>query len=422
MIICLLISDKTSKYKRIFGDRYKTDYSELIMYSGVKNFLSRHKRKLVVGGVIAGGIIAVRYAQRKLLQYQEDKTREFIDRTRRAQHFETTERTCNQAIMGLAPNLIDRILKCLDTDPLLEKLRSNPDNKIELWNDVKILVFSRLTALVYICSMLVVTLRIQFNILGGYLYKDTISNDSIIPNDVQQHYVALVQYLLKDGIETLCNMIQGKARHVLSTIDLSHKLTLAETEQIFWSIQLAVNSDAMDPNSNIAMYVFSADVTQISTNPIFNQMYTETVDMLESDEISALNTNNVSRGFSIVMDNIADFYSKPLNGVNSNALIRPANVDVSVPSTSKASLNANYITEIHDNGVNTIDANDTSITNINAVTMPLPKLIPIINGLAKQHFNSTSKPPGLSTSLVTLYLISDKIKMLGANVYEVFSQ
>lgn len=398
------------------------------MFSGVRNFLNRHKRKFLVSGVvIAGGALALRYAQRKLIEYQETKAREFIERTRRTQHFEATERTCNQAIMGLAPNLIDRILKCLDTDPLLEQLRGNPDNKIELWNEVKVLAFSRLSALVYACSMLVVALRIQFNLLGGYLYKDTVNGDINISNEVQQHYVALVQHFLKDGTDVLCNLVQTKARQVLATYDLKQRLTLADTEQIFWSIQMAVNSDAGDPNSKLAVYVFPTDVTQISTNELFAKMYTETVDMLESDEISALCSNNVSRGFSIVMDNIADFYAKPVNGINNNKINGMAKIvevtdvdDVSmvVPSTSKAALNSHPIAPDSAQNLDSI----INLANINTVTIPLPKLIPIVNGLAKQQFSNTAKPQGLSTSLITLYLISDKVKMLGANVYEVFSQ
>lgn len=387
------------------------------MFSGMKNFLSRHRRKFFVSGVVvAGGVLAIRYAQRKLLEYQESKAREFFERTRRSQHFDTTERTCNQAIMGLAPNLIEQILRSLETDRILEELRKNPKNKIELWNEVKILSFSRLTALVYACSMLVITLRVQFNVLGGYLYKDTVNGEEKINTDVQQNYVALIQYFLRDGVELLCNLVQSKVRQVLSSYDLNQKLTLAETEQIFWSIQMAVNSDANDPSSQLASYVYPIEPSQYSVNPLFTKMFTETVDMLESDDTSSLNTNNVSRGFSIVMDNIADFYMKPINGIITNGNIKTVSDDaVALPSTSKTALNSS--TELT-NGAN----GDTNLPNINAITIPLPKLIPIVNGLAKQQFSNSSKPPGLSTSLVTLYLISDKVKILGANVYEVFCQ
>lgn len=393
------------------------------MFAGVRNFLNRHKRKfLVSGAVIAGGVVALRYGQRKLIEYQEAKAREFIERTRRTQHFESTERTCNQAIMGLAPNLIDRILRCMDTDPLLEQLRHSPENKIDLWNEVKILAFSRLTALVYACSMLVITLRIQFNLLGGYLYKDTVGGDVLISNEVQQHYVALVQHFLKEGTDELCKLVESKVRQVLVTYDLTQKLTLADTEQIFYSIQMAVNSDARDPNSSIAWFVFPSDVSNINVDELFTKMYTETLDMLESDEISALSSTNVSRGFSIVIDSIADFYAKPVNGMKKNGLkkiVEVTETTQSQPLTNGSTDHAEPSTSTAET-VNGFD--DHHLVNVNAVTIPLPKLIPIVNGLAKQQFSSNATPPGLSTSLVTLYLISDKIKMLGANVYEVFSQ
>lgn len=382
------------------------------MFSSMRNFFYRHRRKFIVGGtVFAGSLLALRYAQRKLIEYHEAKAKEFLERTRRTQHFETTERTCNQAIMGLASNLTDQILQHLDADRFVAELRQNPSNKIELWNLVKVLAISRLCALVYASSMLVITLRIQFNILGGYLYKDLIGGNAAITADIQQHYVALVQHFLRDGCQSLCQLIQTKVEQVLQTYDLSRKLTLAETEQMFWSIQMAINSDSKDPNNCLAEYVYPQDLSAYTSNPLFHQLYDETIDMLECGETSTLNAHNASRGFSIVMDQVADFYFKSslnddvvANGIDAN---HNNGIDESVPSTSKTSLDVK------------IDANPT---NINAIHIPLPKLIPIFNGLAKQPFSNTERPPSLYTSLVTLFLISDKVKALGANVYEVFCQ
>lgn len=387
------------------------------MFSGIKNFLSRHRRKFVISGVVvASGYFALNYAQRKLLEYQEKKAREFFEQSRRSQHFEITERTCNQAITGLAPNLCERVLQNLNTDPILEKIRKNPERKVELWKELKVLAISRLVALVYASSMLVITLRIQFNILGGYLYKDTVNGDVCINNEIQQNYVSLIQYFLCDGIDDLCALIKLKTTDILNGYDLSRKLTLMETEQIFWSIQMAVNSDEQDPGSHLSKYVYPNDLSEYPPNGLLSKMYIETIDMLECDDTSSLNTNIISRGFSIVVDNIADFYMKPLNGAitngkitNDNKIIEICDNDEQQPCTSKTALL-------------TIDNNDLDSLNINSVTIPLAKLIPIIDGLAKQRFSNASKPPGLATSLITLYLISDKAKLLGANVYEAFCQ
>lgn len=365
--------------------------------------------------MIAGSLLAVRYAQRKLIEYHEAKAKEFLERTRRTQHFEATERTCNQAIMGLAASLTDQILLHLDADRLVAELRQNPPNKIELWNTVKILAISRLCALVYASSMLAITLRVQFNILGGYLYKDVVSGNQLITADIQQHYVAFVQHFLRDGCRDLCELIRAKVEQVLQSYDLSRKLSLAEAEQMFWSVQMAVNSDGRDPSGCLAGYVYPKEVAADAlADPLLQQLFDETIDMLESADTSALNAHNASRGFSIVMDAVADFYFKSScddgdvvpNGIDS-AHMNGTHEPPPMASTSKTCLDVK------------LDANPT---NINHLHIPLPKLIPIFNGLAKQPFSSAARPPGLSTSLVTLFLISDKVKALGANVYEVFCQ
>lgn len=400
------------------------------MFSGIKNFLSRHKRKFIVTGVVVGGtVLAVQYAQRKLREFQEAQAREFIEKTRRTQHFESTERTCNQAIMGVAPTLCEQVLTHLDTETLLEELRKNPENKLELWKELKILSFTRLATLVYACSMLVVSLRVQINILGGYLYKDTITAEAKVTNAIQQNYLSLSQHFLQNGIVELIKLIESKVRTILNEYDLKQQLTLGDTEQIFWSIQMAINSDANDPNSAMSSFIMPKELDNADCQ-LLAKLYSETLDMLENEESASLNTYNVSRGFTIVMDSIADFYYEP---------IKKQNGDIAIPSTSKnALLNNNSNFNNNNNGsngssgtksdLNAVVASATSAVpqtvtaNINHVKLPLAKLIPIINGLAAKSFSCNVKPPSLSTSLVTLYLVSDKVKTFGANVYEVFCQ
>ncbi len=356
----------------------------------------------MTGVIVGGGVLALQYAQRKLREFQEAQTREFIQRTRRSQHFESTERTCNQAIMGVAPALCDKILKRLNTDIILQQLREMPENKVELWNELKVQAFTRLTTLVYACSMLVVSLRIQLNILGGYLYKDTIADGQTeLTKENQQRYLSLSQYLLDDGVEKLVTLIERKVREVLGQYELKQNLSLADTEQIFWSIQMAVNSDVQDPNSTLGKYILQEELDYPNETELLSKMYAETLDMLESDEASSLNTYNVSRGFSIVMDSIADYYYEPLKKTGMDIANENS---ISLPSTSKSDLNVS-----------------TPMPNINSVQLPLAKLIPIVNGLSGKPFSVNVRPASLSTSLVTLYLVSDKVKILGANVYEVFS-
>lgn len=389
------------------------------MFSSVRNFLSRHKRKFFVTGVLVGGTaLAVQFAQRKLRQYQEDQAREFIERQRRTQHFELTERTCNQAIMGVATPLCDEIRKTLDTQSVLDKLREKPENREELWHELKVLTFTRLATLVYACSMLVVSLRVQLNLLGGYLYKESGSGQNRLTANMQQAYLSLNQHFLINGVADMSRLIEKKVRSILSPYELKQELSLADVEQIFWSIQRAVNSDESDPSNTMAKYVLPERLDDDGGSEMMSQIFAETLDMLESEDAVSLNTYNVTRGFSIVMDSIAEFYYEPLNK-KTNGLTQAL---ASAPMTNGGGKVVD-ITDLCKNTNAPITKSDLNVaTNINHVKLPLAKVIPIVNGLSSKEFSTSVKPPSLSTSLVTLFLVSDKIKALGANVYEVFSQ
>lgn len=43
----------------------------MLSLSKIREFASRHKKKFIVGGIVVAAGFAVRYAQRKLVEYQE---------------------------------------------------------------------------------------------------------------------------------------------------------------------------------------------------------------------------------------------------------------------------------------------------------------------------------------------------------------
>lgn len=65
------------------------------------------------------------------------------------------------------------------------------------------MVFSRASVLIYLCVILVITLRIQLNILGGYLYK----NASSVSQDIQEEYLLLCQNLMNHSLKRISNIV-----------------------------------------------------------------------------------------------------------------------------------------------------------------------------------------------------------------------
>lgn len=353
------------------------------MFSTIKGFLSRHRRKFIVTGVVVGGsFLAFKYAQKALRDFQERQTREFLERTRRIQYFESTERNCNQVILGISTDVCNQILKLVNTDEVLERLRKNPENKVELWEDLKIIAFTRLTAFIYATSMLNITMRVQMNLIGGYVYKDTVKEENKISEDIREAYLSTIRYFLGDGLVNLVQLVKSKVKGILKSQSLTSRLSLSDLEQLFWSIQMAINSDASDPNSKLASYVMPPQLDH--SGEILNKMYNETLDLLESDDVSTICSNNICRGFSIAVDSIAECIGDSVK------------------------------TQLQEQGT-------ANIIDVNKIELALAKIIPILNGLTAKGVDPSRKPQNLVTSLVSFFLVSEKCKTLGANVYEVFS-
>ncbi|KAH8246149.1 hypothetical protein KR038_000947 [Drosophila bunnanda] len=395
------------------------------MLSRLQDFLSRHRRKFIVTGVLVGGtIFAARYAQRRLVEFQEKQAREFFERTRRMHHFESTEKTCNQVILGMGEEMCQAVLRECSTDELLEQLRQNPKNKLELWEDMKIVAFTRLATYVYASSMLVIALRVQLNLLGGYIYRDIMTEQKQITDELKQQYLSLIRHFITEsGIRDLARYIRSQVIAVIKSMPLSQQLSLNDMEQLFWSLQMSINADTRrDPNSRMSKYLMPSQ--NPSHSPLLQQMYNETLDLLESEDAIGVCSHNVSRGFVLACDAIAESMGQTLQHLPPGEVTKqqesqqPLKFNQPASSTSNGSQNLDNPTT----STTTATASENNnLLNINRVLMALAKLIPIISGITSRGFDSTARPINLPTQLLTFYVVAEKTKTLGANVYETFS-
>jgi peroxin-3 len=380
------------------------------MLTTIRGFLNRHRRKFIIGGILIGGaVLASQYARKKLREWQERETKEFLECTLRRHHFESTERTCNQTILSLTPTVREAIIKSLDTEDLVIKLRSGPSDKVLLWEELKILAFTRASVLVYAEAMLVLTLRIQLNLIGGYMYQDSTNQTEgrgarapHISSALQHNYLSFCHHFVNEGIRELCTLVEEKVRLIVEGTSLKQKLSLQHTEQLFWAIQAGVTGDPRDPIKCLARYFLPPDRPAADCDTL-QKMVSETMDLLESDEVISLTSSCVSQGFSLMVDRISDYYGLVPDRTALNMNAGPSGVQNK--------------TQILNNIVECSSNSHTNFIHPNNVAMPMAKLIPIVNGLV-QHL--TGHEAGRDPWIQQL-ILDDKLKLLGANVYEAFS-
>ncbi|XP_034247533.1 peroxisomal biogenesis factor 3 [Thrips palmi] len=372
------------------------------MFSRFKDFVNRHRRKFIVTGVVVGGTwLALRYAQRKLREYTENEAKEFIERNRRQQHFKSTERTCDQTILSLSPAIHEAIINCVNTEELVTELQTATTGKYGIWERLKVRAFTRIAALVYANSMLVLLLRIQLNLVGGFLVRDA-NGEGVLSTELQHLYLSLCHHLRDTGIIDLCSLIERHVQPIMENISLKKQMSLRDTEELFWSIQNSVESNMYEnPIKSMAKFCIPSKentdtgcLQEQEVQQLFN-IISETSDLLESDEAASLMRSCISQSFAGVIDKLADQFA-PIN--HSEPAPGPSSDKVADAWTSAVNGSAK-----------------SSFVHPSNVTMPLAKLIPIVNKMTEL---SPSKKDLWMYQLVR----NDLVKVFGANVYEAFGQ
>lgn len=371
------------------------------MFSRFKDFVNRHRRKFIVTGVIVGGTwLALRYAQNKLREYTEKEAKEFIERNRRQQHFKSTERTCDHTILSLSPAIHEAIINCVNTEELVTELQTATTGKYGIWERLKVRAFTRIAAIVYANSMLVLLLRIQLNLVGGFLVRDP-NGESVLSSDLQHIYLSLCHHLRDSGVNDLCALIERHVQPIMENISLKKQMSLRDTEELFWSIQNSVENMHENPIKSTAKYCIPSkektDVGCLQDDEV-EQLYTiisETSDLLESEEAASLMRSCISQSFAGVIDKLADQFA-PLNSTE------PA------PGSSRD--------EVADAWTSAVNGSaKSSFVHPSNVTMPLAKLIPIVNKM-------TELSPTKKDLWMYQLVRNDLVKVFGANIYEAFGQ
>ncbi|KAI8437647.1 hypothetical protein MSG28_011898 [Choristoneura fumiferana] len=284
------------------------------------------------------------------------------------------------------------------TDTCWDTCMGRPSTRMDSKTEVCIMnCVERICVIVYALSILQVTLRIQLNIIGGYLYRDSVcEDDPLIDGELQAKYLSLCHHFVGPGIEDLIKQIEKAVKRVVDPVSLKKKITLQEVEQMFWSIQTILCTDAEqgDPVKKMVHYIVGHTVTNEAK---LDTIVKETMDVLESDEVTSIAMSSIGRSFSSIIDEVANIFATK-----------------SVPTTK----NHLEVGEEHvvTNGALRLGANAGPFVDVNKVELHFVKILPLINELVtKNTCKGNTNIPDLLTQQLTL---NDKLKLLGANIYE----
>ncbi|KAJ9162487.1 hypothetical protein P3X46_022254 [Hevea brasiliensis] len=207
----------------------------------LREFWRRHRRKiLIAAGVFGSGYFFYKLynAHKSSLadlerQLADEREHEELIKAQMQAHFESIQRIADTTTLPHAMNYLSgRIAEELDLSQLTERLmkgKGQPNTltsseKLELWDRLKILSFTRLAVSLWAMTMLSLYIRTQVNILGRHLYIDTarglgsshlLEDVDLIERDDQQKFLASSDFLANYGMPVLISNIQAAATEVL---------------------------------------------------------------------------------------------------------------------------------------------------------------------------------------------------------------
>ncbi|KAI3670651.1 hypothetical protein L2E82_53796 [Cichorium intybus] len=200
-------------------------------------FWRRHKRKVYVSlGLCGGGYVLYKFydaytkriseLERQLADEQENDE---LLKAQMQMHFENIQRIANTMTLPHAMlYLSSRVAEELDLLHLTERLIKGkgqpnsltPSEKLELWDRLKILSFTRMVLSIWAMTAISLFIRIQVNILGRHLYIDTAhdlggEDADLIDTSDEQQFLASADFLSSQRMPTLISNMQAAATQVL---------------------------------------------------------------------------------------------------------------------------------------------------------------------------------------------------------------
>ncbi|KAK4312036.1 hypothetical protein Pmani_016502 [Petrolisthes manimaculis] len=310
------------------------------MFSRFRDFLYRHRRKFYIGGAIIGGAALLsRYAEKKLLEWHDRQTRMLIERQKKRQHYDNTVRTSCATVLSLSGSMKEVIGRELDADTLLQALRDQPQHKRNIWEQLKVVGFSRAACAVYVGSLVCAAIRVQLMLLGGYTFGELITTGqdprTPITQSLQQKYLAAVHYLVEQGTPRLVSQVTKAVTHITAGLPLNRSLTLPQLEAIFHEIRLTLAGEGIEPENTsgrpekkLTAEQWSSYVLCVPHPPegdseedrILYNMLVETSDVLDSEDFNSTMDTLIQHGINTLLDRLADFYPSPkFNGVTTSS-------------------------------------------------------------------------------------------------------
>ncbi|VDO65195.1 unnamed protein product [Heligmosomoides polygyrus] len=249
--------------------------------SGTWEFIKRHKGKIITGGLLVSGaaayVLHVKERPKHSIHLNALGQHDLKLQARRHYVFDTNHRACDQSIVDIVPNLQTLVQRRFDIDSLIHKLKESANlqvqDKIEIWERVKVMSIARIVGVAYTYSLLTLALKAQISILAadicaqfekppqswfeslksqveGYLGFDAAPSSELSADDrsiaaSRNVFIQCIQYLTNTGAAKLLDVIEEATKSICCTMSLTDRVNQDNVRELLDAIDgkmFAMNS------------------------------------------------------------------------------------------------------------------------------------------------------------------------------------
>lgn len=341
-------------------------------FSSLAAFFRRHKRKLIFASAasISLYLLVNQFVIKRFRNFQNALKQELYVKEQIRRRFIQTQTDCYLTILALLPVLTKPVFTYLPTETITAALKKkkNPNremtdslttenliaytedlassqnlemlqflskSKVELWHDLKIKSITRMLALIYSASGLLLLTRLQLNILARKSYLELAiamaggTVNSKAPDSftyfVEQSYLSLSWWLLHHGWSRMADALDALVEKKFKDINPKMELSV----ETFRQILIDINTEALDgANADLfAHLIFPVQhdnliETVMNTNPeLVNELDNKDSDLGKLiTETNLIISNDFTRDVyaALVQNGIDTLCSNILQALNPN--------------------------------------------------------------------------------------------------------
>eukprot|EP00051_Salpingoeca_urceolata_P035332 m.29264 g.29264 ORF g.29264 m.29264 type:complete len:345 (+) comp9083_c0_seq1:153-1187(+) len=275
----------------------------------------RHKRKIYfVAGAAAAGYAAKKYLEWKLDAMQQQAMTRQLFLTRQHHHFQSNQKSCDATVVLLLPKLFEDLKGLQDTEALLLQLKQGKCDKVQTWEELKLVSTARAIACVYASSLLFLLLRLQSNILGGYMFQTLSAPEGdgdvdgrgagrgkVLSSEVQSKYLRLAEWLTGAGLEGLVGHIAVVVRQNVAPVSLKQLLARNDLASLLQRVRDVVENQQGD----VRQFLGLGTVDGCGDDADYDTLLLETQDVVDTEAFAHALGVCLDIGFEQLLDQVA---------------------------------------------------------------------------------------------------------------------